>query len=163
MIESIGGLAVLAVVLIVAAFLWFRNRNGRLTLSDTLAKPTPIRSAAHHNLVRRELDLTRTGGFLAVVADREARWPRIMATVRVGANLRLWSDQMTKEHQNPRVRIGFQRVDWLTALMVVRYGEAEDYWPKEFDRLDEGRALRWQAGDKPRRVSYLPPIEESGQ
>jgi hypothetical protein len=159
MIESIAGLVVLAAVLVVAVVLWLRNR-GDPTLANTLA--SAIRSADHHALVRRELELSRNGGHIAVVADREQRWPRRMATVKVGLNLRAWADDMAKRHGNPRCRVGFQRVDWLTALMVVRYGESEDYWPAAFTKADEERAVRWQAGEVPRRVTYLPPIERAG-
>lgn len=149
-------LAVLGLILS-AVIIWLlrRHQPSRLT-----PPPTPVRSAEHAALIRREIELSAQEGYLAVVSDRERRWPRKMARVQMGPNLKTWAEDMTKRFGNTHVRMGFHRVNWLTALMLVRYGEAEDYWPTAFTRADELRALSWLAGDTPRRVSYLPPLEE---
>ena len=45
--------------------------------------------------------------------------------------------------------------DWITALLVVRYGESEYFWPEDFGVDDLRRALSWMRGRKPAMVTYL--------
>jgi len=45
--------------------------------------------------------------------------------------------------------------NWLTALLIVRYGEAIYHWPTEYSEKDIQRAATWFHGAQPEGVHYL--------
>lgn len=44
---------------------------------------------------------------------------------------------------------------WVVALLVVRYGEAVEYWPASFSDDDVRRAVEWEQGKTPVGVVYV--------
>lgn len=121
--------------------------------------------------------------YVAVVQARLDAYAAHMATMtEVPAALVAWAGVMTAKY-GPRVGMHFVgndevvidgmyiremkdfSYDWLTALMVVRYGEEPDGakvtgdhngWPTSFSEDDVARAQRWAAGDHPYGVHYFP-------
>jgi hypothetical protein len=96
----------------------------------------------------------------AIDADRQTRWAPVVAAMPVPEELQSWAGQMTAKHGNPKVRVWRNEVSWILALLIVRYGEAEYYWPETFSADDAHRALRWLADNRvPEGVTYLPRVE----
>lgn len=48
---------------------------------------------------------------------------------------------------------------WVVALLVVRYGEAVEYWPASFSDDDVRRAVEWEQGKTPVGVVYIPQTD----
>jgi len=56
------------------------------------------------------------------------------------------------------VQVHANQLPWITALMVVRYGEAIDFWPDAFDEKDLDRAIEWKdKGRIPNGVKLIDP------
>ncbi len=97
-----------------------------------------------------------------IVADRLGRWKEILEGMKIPEGLRKWAARMSSVygpevlmHRKPNLS-GYM-LDWLTALLVVRYGEAEYFWPTEFGKEDMERALTWMQGKKtPGMITYIP-------
>lgn len=91
----------------------------------------------------------------AIDGDRAARWEPIVKAMLVPAELREWERDMIDLH-GPAVQVWRNTVDWITALVIVRYGEAEYFWPHELDAEDVHRARRWQYGSRtPEGITYV--------
>lgn len=117
-------------------------------------KPTferPVRGAAHQALIDREEGIRRAAEeakrdpYPIVLADRLQRWTK-QPILKVVPPLKEWAAAMTSRFGAPTVRMWHVSVDWLTALAIARYGEAEDFWPQAFSDADLGRAAQWYAG-----------------
>lgn len=99
----------------------------------------------------------------AIVADRLERWKEVVAAIKVPEALDKWAQRMTAVygpkvlmHERRRGVAGYE-TDWITALLIVRYGESEYYWPEVFGKQDMERALTWMKGSKtPAMITYLP-------
>lgn len=91
----------------------------------------------------------------AIDADRAMRWAPIVKSITVPSELRDWERDMIDRH-GPKVRVWRNTVDWITALIIVRYGEAEYFWPHALDAEDVHRARRWQYGSRqPEGITYI--------
>lgn len=51
------------------------------------------------------------------------------------------------------------QTSWLVALCIVRYGEAVEHWPAEFSADDIARAIKWEQGETPSGIVYLPQTD----
>lgn len=119
-------------------------------------KATPelvsVRSPRHVEIVRREAALRAQAEqdgvdpYRLITADRATRWTTHPLIARASALLKQWAGQMTAQFDSDTVRIWHTQLDWITALAVARYGEAEDYWPPAFTDGDLLRAAQWQMG-----------------
>ena len=68
--------------------------------------------------------------------------------------LQEWAGYMTAKY-GPTVKVHQCMYDnWLTALLIVRYGEAIHHWPSEYTESDIQRAARWFHGAQPEGVHY---------
>ena len=87
------------------------------------------------------------------------RYEELTKAMPVPPLLKEWASLMTARH-GEKVKV-HQSVytNWLTALLIVRYGEAESFWPKEFSDKDINRAAFWIRGQMPEGVSYHPDIK----
>ncbi len=87
------------------------------------------------------------------------RYKELTDKIPVPALLKEWASLMSARH-GEKVKV-HQSVytNWLTALLIVRYGEAESFWPKEFSDKDINRAALWLRGKMPEGVSYHPEIK----
>jgi hypothetical protein len=112
----------------------------------------------------------------AVAQDRAKRYRRYVAGLQVPPEIQEWADAMTAKcarlavaptldndgqdaFDGKTVRIHNNTVDWVTALLIVRYGEAEYHWPEDgtFTTEDVARAKEWlnNPGKLPEGVVYL--------
>jgi hypothetical protein len=87
------------------------------------------------------------------------RYQELTDAILVPPLLKEWVSLMTARH-GEKVKV-HQSVytNWLTALLIVRYGEAESFWPKEFSDKDINRAAFWLRGKMPEGVHYHPDIK----
>lgn len=125
------------------------------TESDSPEENIPARSKEHLDIILREQELSKLGP-QAVFEDRAKRWAQKLSRMTIPPQIRTWAGKMEELHGRPNVIVGFQVLNWITALLVVRYGEAEDYWPDIFYEDDVQRAREWLNGATPARVRYLP-------
>ncbi len=91
--------------------------------------------------------------------EAKKRYQELTDAIPVPSLLKEWVALMTARH-GEKVKV-HQSVytNWLTALLIVRYGEAEGYWPKEFSDKDVNRAAFWLRGKTPEGVHYHPDIK----
>ena len=96
-----------------------------------------------------------------IIADRLERWGEFVGALEIPDALQKWAGMMGAIH-GPNVlmhrggtRPGYP-VDWITALLVVRYGEAEYFWPEELGDEDLARARAWLSGKAvPAAITFL--------
>lgn len=125
-------------------------------MKDKRAKAVPavanIRSAKHLKLIQREDTIRKQAQLdgrdphLLIIADRLARWATHALIAAAPPVVHEWAVNMVSRYGAPRVRIWHTTVDWITALAIARYGEAEDFWPPTFQDGDLLRAAEWHAG-----------------
>lgn len=98
-----------------------------------------------------------TDTYLAALAeDRRQRWDAWLAQMDVPSELTAWAAAMTMKHKAAHVKVYRNVLPWLLALLVVRYGEAEYFWPHEFGPDDLQRAENWYSGkDVPKDLDVI--------
>lgn len=106
-------------------------------------------------------------GFVEVLEAREEAFAAKMLRISVALAIEQWARRM-ETRQKERfgeefVIVGHQPMDFVTALMAVRYGHDPDFWPEGFTPADFERALGWERGRIPSHVLkalqvYRPPI-----
>ena len=80
-----------------------------------------------------------------------------MAGMTIPPELKEWAGFMTARY-GKTVRLHFSDyTDWVLALMIVRWGEAEEKWPTELTKADILRAVSWYKGKTPEGVKYQSP------
>jgi len=87
---------------------------------------------------------------------RRQAWAAHLATMTPDEKLLAWEATMVKRH-GPKVQAHANALPWLTALMVVRYGEAINFWPEAFSEKDLRRAIEWKDGQVPFGVKLIDP------
>lgn len=97
--------------------------------------------------------------YLVLCALRREAWEQHMRQVAALETIVAWSALMAVEHGGSLVRVWANELPWPTALMVVRYGEAAEFWPFEWSEKDVQRAQEWMLGRLPAGVAYLAPVE----
>lgn len=90
-----------------------------------------------------------------IIADRLQRWTSWLHAMRVPREFHEWAARMQAAY-GLTVPVWNVPLPWLLALLVVRYGEAEYWWPAEFQPADIARALEWEAGVMPAAVRLKP-------
>ncbi len=121
-----------------------------------------MRRPTQDELRTREVDLAAGATSLQeahrqIAADRLARWALYTDELPVPEWLEHWAADMSVIH-GPKVRSWGMPVDWVTAFLVARYGQAEYYWPAseaDFTDSDERRAGTWADGRIPEGVTYI--------
>lgn len=96
---------------------------------------------------------------------RAAKYAEHLSKMAPSSEMTLWALQMASSY-SPYVRVHhFIHDNWLTALLVLRYGEEPDPskttdgtgWPLEFTDADKARAAKLLAGqDWPEFVTIIP-------
>ena len=91
-------------------------------------------------------------------ALRQEEYERRMAKMDIQLDLLDWADHMAGRHgervfvhrieilEGRRLRAELFAFDWLTALMIVRWGQEASKWPQDFAAEDIQRALEWEKG-----------------
>ena len=93
--------------------------------------------------------------YAQVLAIRQKAYAEHVAAMPVDEEIAAWAERMTAKH-GPKVKVWENVIDWLTALLIVRWGEAPEHWPAEFEADDRSRALSWEAGGRQATgVTYL--------
>lgn len=95
-------------------------------------------------------------GFVEVLEAREKAFAAKMLRVSVAPAIEQWARRM-ESRQKERfgedfVIVGHQPMDFVTALMAVRYGHDPEQWPEGFTPADFERALGWERGRIPSHV-----------
>jgi hypothetical protein len=108
--------------------------------------------------------------------DRAARYAAHVAAMDLTPDVVQWALAMRAKWQSPYVQVHRFIADWLTALLIVRYGEECDParctpctlasgepaslgWPAAFSEADLARAAELLAGVKwPASLTLLPPV-----
>ena len=107
-------------------------------------------------------------GFVEVLEAREEAFAAKMLRVSVAPAIEQWARRMEVRQKRiygeDLVIVGHQPMDFVTALMAVRYGHDPEQWPAGFTPADFERALGWEQGISiPSHVKlglriYRPPI-----
>lgn len=91
-----------------------------------------------------------------IAQDRSKRWDEFRTTFVVRPEVVAWAVAMTEKHNAVTCRYYNNTVDWVNALLICRYGEAEYHWPTNgFTDEDVKRASEWLSGNTPEGVVYL--------
>lgn len=115
-------------------------------------------------LVDREAAITRTAfaerrdPMPDLRAYRLSRWTAWLAAMSTPDELIAWESRMMMRYGTSTVQVWRAPVPWLIALLVVRYGEAEYWWPNAFSRDDLLRAMTWEGGLIPAGVTMPDPL-----
>lgn len=126
-----------------------------------MAAPTPIRGPAHQALIDREKTLAAAhahdgqAAIEAIQKDRRQRWKALLAGREEPPEILRWAADMEIVHGQKAVKVWRNVLPWITALYVVRYGEAEDFWPARLGESDLAKARRWLSGSTPAGVTYV--------
>lgn len=118
-----------------------------------MTRPTATDLAERERQIYAAAKDSKQNAFDLIAADRIARWNAIMPEIPIPPELEAWKGVMQQKH-GPAVIVHGMTLGWITALMVVRYGQAEYHWPYEFSTDDVKRARRWVAGETPEGVRY---------
>jgi len=101
------------------------------------------------------------GGRLCdVLEEREGQMKEVMGNVLIAPGLESWARRMRKrfgaiqEYCGADVIMGHLPVNYLTALMMQRYGHDPAQWPKSFEPSDFERAMGWENGHVPSYASF---------
>lgn len=108
-------------------------------------------------------------GLADILEEREIAFSEKMKDVTVPWAISDWAKKMEGKRgkrgahlADNIVVVGHLPCDYITALMVVRYGQNPDFWPPVFSPEDYERALGWEQGSIPGPVLkyeyYIPPI-----
>lgn len=96
-----------------------------------------------------------------IVKDRLERWAPLIKDMEVPDAIEKWAGMMSAIH-GPEVlmhhggNLAGYKVNWITALVIVRYGEAEYFWPDELGDEDVARARAWLNGKRvPPSATYI--------
>jgi hypothetical protein len=114
--------------------------------------PVPVTEDALREREQQMYDTMHAAGkspaeyLVAVNADRRQRWEAWLLQMEVPEALTAWAAAMTMLEKSATVRVHRNQVPWIVALLVVRYGEAEHFWPHAFSDADVQRAQDWYSG-----------------
>jgi hypothetical protein len=99
------------------------------------------------------MDPQSVKGYAAVCIERARAFAAHFATMEIHPYLLVWSAEMEKKHKRTTVKCHHNHLPWLSALMVVRYGEAVEHWPAAVSEKDIEKARAWRRGAQPSTVS----------
>ncbi len=108
---------------------------------------------AFHEMAVKEKN-SAAPGLVAALKAREIECEEKLKGIIVPPPLREWAAVMTVRTGSETVKVGHNQLPWITALLVVRYGEATNHWPAAFTPDDLKRAYGWQQGRIPGRVAW---------
>ncbi len=83
------------------------------------------------------------------------RYETLSSAIPVPSELQEWVGYMKVKYGEVIKVHQSKYTNWITALLIVRYGEAETFWPNKFSEADIRRAARWYHGECPEGVSYI--------
>lgn len=83
----------------------------------------------------------------AIASDRRERWGKLLAERTELGPIIEWARRMAAKHGATITVWRTIGLDWITALYIVRYGEAESHWPPQLTLDDLTRARQWERGE----------------
>lgn len=84
-----------------------------------------------------------------VLATRKRQYKEHISKMAfIDPALHAWAERMSAKHGS-MVKVWHNQLDWLSALMVVRYGEAIEHWPQGTSVADHGCSQEWESGNIP--------------
>jgi len=93
--------------------------------------------------------------YAQVLAIRQKAYAEHVAAMPADEEIAAWAARMASKHGR-FVQMWANTVDWPTALLILRWGEAPEHWPAEFGEDDVRRAVTWEAGTRRAEgVTYL--------
>lgn len=107
---------------------------------ETPAEP-PVR-AARQRLEALTPEDTIELGYPEVLRLRRAAYAEHVAAMPAHEEIERWAAQMEAQY-GPVAKAWANAVDWPTALLIARYGEAVDAWPEEWPADAIERAATW--------------------
>lgn len=119
-----------------------------------MTRPTATDLAERERRIYEAAKDSKQNPFDLISADRIERWSAIIPEIDIPDEIHLWKDAMQKKH-GPSVLVHGMTLGWITALVVVRYGQAEYHWTDALTPDDVKRAKRWLAGETPEGVRYI--------
>lgn len=104
-------------------------------------------------MIEGDIEDPRAAQF-AIRTDRYERWAKCVAALKVPDELKAWAAAMATacgKDGEPATEcvVWANRVDWITALLIVLYGEAEYFWPLELGAVEVQRAEDWMTRRRP--------------
>ena len=130
-----------------------------MTTSWPADRPTQTELADREHAITALYD-TDAERLAAIHADRRERFTAIVAQFALPTPFRNWAAAMTMRY-GPACLVWGQQYDWIIALLIARYGEAEYFWPDALTQEDWERASHWWDGDTPNGVRYIPTPAEA--
>ena len=79
---------------------------------------------------------------------RKESYSKHISEMFVDPRIKDWATRMKSKTGEETVKVWHNVLPWLEALMVVRYGEAIEHWPKGTSVDDYERALKWESEEK---------------
>lgn len=119
-----------------------------------MQKPTAEELAERERRIYQTARDSKQSPAELIAADRIERWNAIIPEIAIPDEIHPWKEAMQKKH-GPSVLVHGMTLGWITALVVVRYGQAEYFWPDALTPDDLKRARRWLAGETPEGVRYI--------
>jgi len=83
--------------------------------------------------------------YARICAERMKMFREHIAQMEVPPELAAWASAMEQKYGS-KAKVWCHDCDYITALMIVRYGEDVSHWPEEFSNNDIDRALTWYQG-----------------
>lgn len=106
----------------------------------------PEEVAARKKLVQLGVATTVEQYKAVLAARKEAFAAHVSQPGFADPALHAWAARMAMRANSKTVKVYHNELPWLEALMVVRYGEAIDFWPDHTSIADYGRAMDWESG-----------------
>jgi len=100
----------------------------------------------------------KTMDYTDILALRKEAYHRIARKMEIPDGVKKWAFEMEKKY-GPSVRIWKNEVNWVPALLIVRYGEDPMQWPPELGDDDVARAERWEK-HPPSGLAYIAKDEQ---
>ena len=104
-----------------------------------------------------------------VLKARAVQYAAHIATMEIGPEMAIWAMAMRTRYKSSYVKVWHFIADWITALLILRYGEEPDGalcdgdhqgWPTSFSDDDAIRAAQLLRGERwPAGVFTLLPVE----
>lgn len=101
----------------------------------------------------RVMDSTTAKSYAVTCIERARAYLVQITRMELHPYLTVWASEMEKKHTRATIKVHHNYLPWLSALLVVRYGEAVDQWPSASTEKDLERARRWKHGEQPKVVS----------
>lgn len=97
--------------------------------------------------------------FEDLLETRKVDYASHISTMHVDPAIVAWAGRMQEREGSATVKVWHNTLNWIEALLVVRYGEAVEHWPAATSIADWGRALDWENGKEiPEAVVKAPEL-----